>query len=174
MSESKKQKASGSMAANVVVLIFWSIFLSAKMALRIFRFTFRVLRHVWIAKDQQSASTMVGAQGASGQLFVTGTVVGDESVDEGDEPFQIASRIHTAQLKRDQNCVGRLWLYTYEQAGTIRQVFKINDCNVRTALGTELLDLGSIQYNPTTGKAGIDAIKEAALDSVKQRLAALV
>lgn len=96
-----------------------------------------------------------------------------ESLRGVDERFQIASRIYTSRLKRQGECVGRLWLYSYEQAGFIRQVFKINDSKLVTALGTNRLDLGCVGFDPKAGEAGIETIKSEALEIVKQRFSAI-
>ncbi|CAN7624184.1 hypothetical protein LJR189_004696 [Acidovorax delafieldii] len=168
MSASNNQKGSGSLMAALVVVLFRAIFLVAKLVIRIARLIYRVLSLLWIEykkgfpKGVSVEASMAVAEESPGDPFLG-----------GDERFQIASRIHTARLKRHEECVGRLWLYSYEQAGFIRQVFKINDSKLATALGTNRLDLGCVGFDPKAGEAGIETIKSEALEIVKQRFSAI-
>lgn len=173
MSASNKQNGSGSIMAALVVVLFRAVFLVAKLVIRIARLIYRVLSLLWIEYRKGVPKGVSSEAEKPGSVSLVAEKSSGESLRGVDERFQIASRIYTSRLKRQGECVGRLWLYSYEQAGFIRQVFKINDSKLVTALGTNRLDLGCVGFDPKAGEAGIETIKSEALEIVKQRFSAI-
>lgn len=86
--------------------------------------------------------------------------------------YRIASRIHIAELMQSDVRVARIWFYTYEHAGKIRRVLKIDDRQVRKILGTDRYYMTDVDWDPRTGDLGIEKIKQAAHAEVMSLLMA--
>jgi hypothetical protein len=86
--------------------------------------------------------------------------------------YRVASRIHIAELMQSDVRVARIWFYTYEQAGKIRRVLKIDDRQVRKILGTDRYYMKDVDWDPKTGDLGMEKIKQAAHAEVMSLLMA--
>ena len=80
--------------------------------------------------------------------------------------LRISSRIHIAQLMQGDVRIGRIWFYTYDKAGKIRRVFKVDDRQVRKFMGTERFYMTDVDWDPAKGEQGIETIKKAAFNEV--------
>lgn len=155
---------------SLIVSTFWFTAMAVKLSFRLVRLAFRAFK-AWRKAGNAKASVL--AEPASGAALSLAHVAAVKMPTEAEEVFQIASRIHTAELKHNGECVGHLWLYTYELQGMVHRVVRINDAGLRRAVGSARISLKNVPYHPERGEEGIEAIKKTAVEKVQERFVAL-
>ena len=155
---------------GLIVSTFWFSAMAVKLSFRLVRLAFRAFK-VWI--KARNAQAPVLAQTASKGGLSLAHVAAVKMPTEAEEVFQISNRIHTAELKHNGECVGHLWLYTYDLQGTVHRVVRINDAGLREAIGSARIALKNVPYHPERGEEGIEAIKKATLEKVQERFVSI-